>query len=641
MQPTRRELIRAGLLVAASTAVPSFYPSRRVAHAAVRPTGTTLDRTVLRTVATPNAGGYRLLVAGPGERHVTRTDLQVRAQAGRAGRRTGIVAFAHLTDLHVIDAQSPARVEFLDRYEDERPAGAPDPLFDAAYRPQEIFSAHLVDSVVRSARQVRNGPVTGRRLSFAICTGDNIDNAQYNELRQCISLLDGSVVVPDSGDLTRWEGVHDQDRTTYDVHYWHPDGTPSSAGTVADNPRRVYGFPTVPGLLDAVRRPFRATGIGMPWYSVFGNHDPLAQGNLAPNAAINAIAVGPLKVVGLPAGASAGDIQLGVQRGDPAALAAALSAGPARPVTADPERRFLSRPEIMAEHFVTTGTPVGHGWSQQGVADNRAYYAFDHGPMRCVVLDTVNPVGNSTGSIDRRQLAWLRAELTANSRAKGGARDRLIVVFSHHNVAKMTNEIVEPGSTERRVLGPEVVAMLLEFPNVVLWVNGHEHKNIVNPYLRDGGGGFWEVVTASHIDFPIQSRVMEIVDNRDGTLSIFGTLVDADAPLSNAGRLDSPRLLAALGREIAANDWQERTSEVRRGPVEARNVELLVAAPFRVPTAPGGPRRVSAQPLPRPLPATGAPAVSGVTAAALAVAAAGLAAAGRRPHPGEGGDEGR
>ena len=96
-------------------------------------------------------------------------------------------------------------------------------------------------------------------------------------------------------------------------------------------------------------------------------------------------------------------------------------------------------------------------------------------------------------------------------------------------------------------------------------------------HVREGGGGFWEVNTASHIDWPQQSRLVELADNKDGTLSIFTTMVDHGAPL-RPGELGGPMKLAALGRLLAANDWQDR-DENRRGTRSSRNVELLVAAP--------------------------------------------------------------
>jgi hypothetical protein len=83
---------------------------------------------------------------------------------------------------------------------------------------------------------------------------------------------------------------------------------------------------------------------------------------------------------------------------------------------------------------------------------------------------------------------------------------------------------------------------------------------------------------------------VEIVDNHDGTLSIFGTIIDSAGPLSSTDT-SSPLALAGLSRELAVNDWQERVSapdaqghDGRRGAVTDRNVELLVAAPFK--TAP-------------------------------------------------------
>ena len=99
-------------------------------------------------------------------------------------------------------------------------------------------------------------------------------------------------------------------------------------------------------------------------------------------------------------------------------------------------------------------------------------------------------------------------------------------------------------------------------------------------------GGFWEINTASHIDFPQQARIVELVDNGDDTLSLFGTIIDSAAPLRWKGTAN-PNQLAALSRELAANDWQERVSKLdaqghdgRRGAVSDRNVELLVHTPF-------------------------------------------------------------
>ncbi len=42
------------------------------------------------------------------------------------------------------------------------------------------------------------------------------------------------------------------------------------------------------------------------------------------------------------------------------------------------------------------------------------------------------------------------------------------------------------------------------YPNVILWVTGHTHRNQALPPTRSAGsgrrGGFWEVNTAAHID---------------------------------------------------------------------------------------------------------------------------------------------
>ena len=92
----------------------------------------------------------------------------------------------------------------------------------------------------------------------------------------------------------------------------------------------------------------------------------------------------------------------------------------------------------------------------------------------------------------------------------------------------------------------------------------------------------WEITTASCVDYPQQQRVVEVIDNRDGTLSIFGTAVDHAAPAQWTGDL-TVTSLASLSRELSANDWVE-TPAMRPGSLLDRNVELLLPAPFDLAT---------------------------------------------------------
>ena len=286
------------------------------------------------------------------------------------------------------------------------------------------------------------------------------------------------------------------------------------------------------------------------------------------------VAQGGLKLISPPAGMSPDDLLRAVQ-GDYAGLLASLALTPhVRPVTPDPRRRVLTRAEIVEEHFTTVGAPHGHGFTDRNRADGTAYYTFDRGLVRFVVLDTVNPNGEANGSLDTTQFAWLSDVLAASA-------DRVVIVAAHHTLGTMDNPLVGTGGDEEsRVLGDEVRALLLRHPQVVAMVDGHTHRNDVWAHPREDGtpGGFWEINTAAHIDWPQQSRLVEVVDNRDGTLSLFATMLDHDGPAAYGGRTGDPLVLAGLARELAANDWHQRDSAAR-GPVEARNVELLVAAP--------------------------------------------------------------
>lgn len=247
-------------------------------------------------------------------------------------------------------------------------------------------------------------------------------------------------------------------------------------------------------------------------------------------------------------------------------------------MTADPERGISQRRETIAAHFTTTGSPVGHGFTTQNRSQGTAYYTFEASDQVLgIVLDTVNPGGLSNGSLDSVQFGWLKQHLDASP-------GKLTVLFSHHTIATMDNARLAAGEKGPRILGPQVLELLLRYPQVILWVNGHTHVQAVVAHRRPSGGGFWELNTASHIDWPQQSRLVEILDNRDGTLSVFGTILDFAAPTPDPKHISTPAQLASLSRLLAANDWQERTGhsgtvDGRRGQVSDRNVELLVRDP--------------------------------------------------------------
>lgn len=580
----RRDFLKASGLVAASTLVPWKQLARLEALGARPSDLTTLGQTLVKgaLVGEGSRGNYHRLTSGPGEPHVIRTEL---AAPGRShhrnikGKRT-LLNFVHFTDVHVIDAQSPARVEFLDRFADPG-NGCESVPFSSAYRPQELLTLHVLEAMIRQVRAISVGPVTGEPMSFCICTGDNIDNEQFNELRWFIDAMDGSGKISVNSGGPSYEGV--QAAAWADPEYWHPEPG------VADKYKQQWGFPEYPGLLDDALRPFAATGIGMPWLQTFGNHDGLLQGNAGRNPVFEAIAVGPAKVRGLPPGVNPCD-SFDTLRNNPAAFLAA----PVSPVTADPGRRVVRRAEYVQEMFKSTGRPLGHGFTKENVTSGVAYWHSDRDPgFRFIGLDTVNPGGYSEGSIGAAQFAWLEERLTeVSSRYYGtdgsevtqDAEDRLVILFSHHGLRSLENPVaapdpLEPSSNDLpRVLADEIEALVHRFPNVIAWVNGHTHENIIEP--RTGpNGGFWDIGTAAHIDWSCQSRLIEVLDNKDGTLSIFTTMVDHSAPAQPGGSDDVLRL-ASISRELAANDFQAGFDGKGRGRPEDRNVELLIPAPF-------------------------------------------------------------
>jgi hypothetical protein len=302
----------------------------------------------------------------------------------------------------------------------------------------------------------------------------------------------------------------------------------------------------------------------------------MLQGTVAPEDWLADFLAGPVKYVTPPDDLDAAELLTRFDDAEGDALAA-LAAGTSLTVTPDPGRAPVTRAQWVREHRRGRGHPAGHGFSQRNADEGSAYYGFDHGIVRCIVLDTVNPHGGWQGSLDTGQVDWLAAELSA-------CAGRPAVLFSHHPLETLVNDRRPPGAG-RRVLAGEFRDFLLHYPGVVAWVNGHTHEHAIRP-ITDGSGqaGFWQVTTASHIDWPQQGRLIELLATGTG-LAIACTVIDSAAPERYRGADDTADL-AALSRELSVNDWQVRDQITADGGTGAgtaadRNAVLTLDWPRR------------------------------------------------------------
>jgi hypothetical protein len=627
------------LLVVVATSQASHLGIDTAGHTTVEQTVCAQDPSASGCLPTSSRdhSAYYSLRLGPGQPYVTRelNPGQPVAQSGRDQRRRDLLYFSQLTDFQLADEESPARVEFLDSTSDQDP----NHFAESAWRPQEALQPQLDDRAIHqinllaNASPVAQGDGSRAQMSFAITTGDSLDNQQRNEAQQVVQLLEGGTMDPNSGstnpadyascppgtpgpaEAPKYTGVQD-----YGDYFEGPD----PAFYDPNDPRGEWSaWPLYPGLMDRAEAPFQAEGLSVPSYVTLGNHDGLVQGNAAANRSFEDVATGCQKPVNLSQQFTS------LAALTPAFLTNLLQTDPTKValVPPDPNRQFVSTAQYKALHGPPYATQAdAHGFALVDPAElsasngAAAYYAWSPVPgFRFVALNTVGEGGivsdrSSDGNIDDPQFRWLERELQ-----KASAKDELIVLFGHHAITSLNNNepdeaappctgtddghghdnnpgcdldpristplhLGQPSQREPGDTTETVSELLLRYPHVISFVAGHSHVNQVLPYSRaDGSGGFWNIKTAAEADWPSQSRLIDVMDNHDGTLSLFGTVIDhasatqSPAPGTSATGFDVSQL-ASINRTFAYNDPQ-KGGGTGEGTAQDKNVELLLPNP--------------------------------------------------------------
>jgi len=501
---TRRQLLEGALAGAAAVTLNSCGASSANTAA---PDGSTLRSTWID----PTGDGQ--LQVGPGEPLVDRIKLGDPEPTTRE-----LARLVHLTDAHVLDASSPARVPFLARL---------GPPVQSTFRPQEALTAQVLHGAVNAARAFHP--------ELLIQGGDLIDNDQNNELEHALALLNGGRVHPGSGP-DGYYGV--QLSSDPDPFYYRPD---------IDAPRH-------PGMLERAIRPFTSPGIGSPWLPVLGDHDALVAGELVPSPTTQSLAVGDRALwnmptnLQLPAGLklSTGGSPDGPL--DPRFVAAFVEqalAGPTVQVPPDRRRYELEFPEVIGRLWDGAHAAAQPQLSAAAIASGQLDYVRDIGDsVRLIVLDLVRRAGGSGGIVQDGQPAWLEEQLAL-------AGQRWVIVVTHQPL-------------ENAKGGEQLFALLDGSPRVIAALAGHTHRNRIIPRVT-AAGGYWLITTCSLIDFPQQCRALRLYATASGGVALQTWMLDH---VGN-GRLGS------ISRELSYLDAQGGRSMHLSGTRWDRNATLF------------------------------------------------------------------
>jgi metallophosphoesterase (TIGR03768 family) len=440
--------------------------------------------------------GYSTWNLGGPLARVLRKDLAP-AYAG-APNVARLLFYYSMSDIHMADKESPAQPIFVGLM-----AGYGSGM-SSAYSPIILSTPHVLDAAIQTINALHE--VTP--FDFGLSLGDAANNTQYNEVRWFLDTIDGKVITPSSG-----------------LH---------------------LGAATID-----YQKPFYAAGLNpaIPWYQVVGNHDQYWMGSAFENTKTrNAHVAGTILNMGdnpsSPNSVNDTGYYMGVVNGL-TPYGDIYGAGPQADypnppvIAADANRHTLSADistitAWMQEFFNTTSQPVGHGFTQANLDNNSACYSFvpkSDIPIKFIVLDDTvkgpNQPNYAAGALDYARYQWLVGELQA-----GQAANQLMVIAAHVPIKPQTS--LTDTAPYPLWPGPEytddyVLNTLHQYPNLILWMAGHRHVNVVTPQPDSSGDptlAFWEVETCSLRDFPQQFRTFDIRRNQDNTVSILINNVD-------------------------------------------------------------------------------------------------------------------
>jgi metallophosphoesterase (TIGR03768 family) len=490
---------------------------------------TTLDRIVIPVpvppaspalypyqVANYSEYGYGVWQFGGGLGYQKRLDLMPAAYTNTSVTNTArLLNFFAMADVHITDKETPAQAIYAG-YKGGNPS---------AYSPVMLSTTQVLDAAVQTVNALHQQ----KPFDFGIFLGDAINTNQYNELRWYIDVLDGKTIKPDSG--------------------------------ARDDP--------VPGPHNDYQDEYKAAGLDktIKWYQTLGNHDQFWLGTNVPNDYLKQTQIGEYilnqgnnftdPLVLDSRGFYMGSIDGRTPYGD------IIGAGPVgdfktppKVPAADPDRRSLSRAEWMDEFFTTTSSPKGHGFNQSDVPTGFASYSFEPKsdiPIRIIVLDdTQKDTDPNVGpymyaSLDNARYDWLVQELD-----KGQEEGKLMIIAAHIPIRDELPNTSKLWSSISPVSEQKLITKLHTYPNLILWISGHVHKNTVTALKSPDPGrpelGFWEIETASLRDFPQQFRTFEIARNSDNTVSIFTT--DVDPAVKDGSPVEKSRSYAIASLQI-------------------------------------------------------------------------------------------